>query len=64
MGVRYARRRRTIQYWTTQMVGMVDCVCQRMSLVHLWGHYRAVGLCVRRHLLWGSQLLSRKKVDQ
>ena len=64
MGVGDARRYRTVQYWETQMVGLVDRVRQRMSLVHLWRHYRAVGLCVRRYLLWGSQLLSRKKVGK
>jgi hypothetical protein len=45
------------------MVGLVDRVRERMSLVYLWGFYRSVGLCVRRHLLWGRQLLSRKEVD-
>ena len=64
MGAGYPRRHRTIQYRTTQMVGLVDRVRQRMSLVHLWRYYRAMGLCFRRYLLWGSQLLSRKKVDQ
>lgn len=64
MGFRFSRRRRPIQYWQTQMVGLVDCVRERMSLAYLWHHYRAVGLCVRRYLLWGGQLLSRKKVDE
>ncbi len=64
MGIGFSRRRRPIQYWQTQMVGLVDCVRERMSLAYLWHHHRAVGLCVRRYLLWGSQLLSRKKVDE
>jgi hypothetical protein len=64
MGIGFSRRRRPIQYWQTQMVGLVDCVRERMSLAYLWHCYRAVGLCVRRYLLWGGQLLSRKKVDE
>ena len=64
MGFRFSRRRRPIQYWQTQMVGLVDCVRERMSLVHLWHCHRAMGLCFRRHLLWGRQLLSWKKVGK
>ncbi len=64
MGSGFARRRRLVQHRETQMVGLVDCVRQRMPMVHLWRHYRTMGLCVRRYLLWAGQLLSRKKVDE
>lgn len=64
VGVRWPWRYRTVQYRKAQVVGLVDRVRQRMSVVHLRGYHRTVGVRVRRYLLWGSQLLSRKKVDQ
>lgn len=64
MGIGNTRRSRPVQHRETQMVGLVDRVRQRMSLAYLWGFYRSVGICVRRYLLWGGQLLSRKKVDE